>query len=118
MNATECVVLPVIKNGVVTNIGDLPYQGDVITPTCDPTKLSTSGPNPQNTYFNQLGCSISHGAATTPATATSYLFVAGIKGGLFSVTLNNVTNPVIGGQAGQVQPGRRTTIPPSRKAKN
>jgi hypothetical protein len=100
-NPTDCVILPVIKNGQVTNLGDIPFQGDVITPTCDPTLLSQSGPNPNNTYFNQLGCSISHGIATTPATATSYLFVAGIKGGLFSIPLDNVTSPAVGGSAGK-----------------
>jgi hypothetical protein len=98
---TDCVILPVITNGTVTNLGDVPYQGDAITPTCDPTKLSTTVPNPANTYFNQLGCSISHGKATTPQTATSYLFVAGVKGGMFSVQLNNVVNPVKGGEAGK-----------------
>jgi hypothetical protein len=98
---TDCVILPIIENGVVTNLGDVPYQGDAITPTCDPTKLSTTVPNPANTYFNQLGCSISRGKATTPQTATSYLFVAGVKGGMFSVELNNVANPVKGGQAGK-----------------
>jgi hypothetical protein len=100
--ATQCVILPVIKNGVVTNLGDIPYQGDVITPTCDPTKLSTAtAPNPANTYLNQLGCAISHGAATDAHSATSFLFVAGIKGGLFSITLDNVANPVLGGDAGK-----------------
>jgi hypothetical protein len=100
-NPTDCVILPVIKNGQVTNLGDIPYQGDAITPTCDPTLLSQSGiPNPNNTYFNQLGCSISHGVATTPATATSFLFVAGIKGGLFSIALDNVT-AAVGGSAGK-----------------
>jgi hypothetical protein len=97
-NPTDCVILPVIKNGAVTNLGDIPYQGDAITPTCDPTLLS---PNPNNTYFNQLGCSISHGVATTPATATSFLFVAGIKGGMFSIALDNVSNPGVGGEAGK-----------------
>jgi hypothetical protein len=97
-NPTDCVILPVIKNGQVTNLGDIPYQGDAITPTCDPTLLS---PNPNNTYFNQLGCSISHGVATTPATATSFLFVAGIKGGMFSISLDNVSNPSVGGEAGK-----------------
>ena len=101
-NATDCVILPIIKNGTVTNLGDIPYQGTVITPTCDPAILSTATvPNPANSYFNQLGCSISHGAATTTHTATSYLFVAGVKGGLFSVKLDNVTNPTKGGEAGK-----------------
>jgi hypothetical protein len=112
-NPTDCVILPVITNGQVTNLGDIPYQGDAITPTCDPTllavpKVNANGKsngkfiaNPNNTYFNQLGCSISHGVATTPATATSFLFVAGIKGGMFSIALNNVSNPGIGGEAGK-----------------
>jgi hypothetical protein len=101
-NPTDCVILPVIKNGQVTNLGDIPYQGDAITPTCDPTLLSTpSFANPNNTYLNQLGCSISHGIATTPATATSFLFVAGIKGGMFSVALNNVGSAGLGGEAGK-----------------
>jgi hypothetical protein len=99
---TNCVILPVIVQGRVTNLGDIPYQGDAITPTCDPTLLSQPGnPNPNNTYFNQLGCSISHGVATTPQTATTYLFVSGIKGGMFSIPLNNVDNPVVGGDAGK-----------------
>jgi hypothetical protein len=112
-NPTECVILPVITNGQVVNLGDIPYQGDAITPTCDPTllavpKLNAKGnpngkftANPNNTYFNQLGCSLSHGVATTPATATSFLFVAGIKGGLFSIALNNVSAPAPGGSAGK-----------------
>jgi hypothetical protein len=100
-NPTDCVILPVIKNGTVTNLGDIPFQGSVITPTCDPTILSTHAPNPANTYFNQLGCAISHGKATTPQNATSWLFVAGVKGGMFSVRLDNVTNPVKGGEAGK-----------------
>jgi hypothetical protein len=101
--ATDCVLLPIIKGGRVTNLGDIPFQGQAITPTCDPTKLSTATlPNPANTYFNQLGCSISHGIATTPQTATSFLFVAGIKGGLFNVALNNVGSPRVGGDAGKV----------------
>jgi hypothetical protein len=102
VNATDCILLPVISGGIVRNLGDLPGQGDVITPTCDPTKLSQPGlPNPANTFINQLGCSISHGVATTPQTATSYLFVAGIKGGLFNIPLNNVTTAVVGGNAGK-----------------
>ena len=94
--STDCIVLPIIKNGKVTNLGDIPFQGSVVTPACDPTKLSTAlTANPLNTYANQLGCSIAafnNGgvpAATTEATATSYMFVAGIKGGLFNYQLNN-----------------------------
>ena len=101
-NPTDCVILPIIKNGTVTNLGDIPYQGSVITPTCNPALLSTATvPNPANTFLNHLGCSISHGKATTPHTATSYLFVAGVKGGLFSVQLDNVTSPTVGGEAGK-----------------
>jgi hypothetical protein len=118
VSASDCILLPVIQGGVVRNIGDLPGQGDVITPTCDPTKLSTAlAPNPANTYFNQLGCSISHGVATTPVTATTYLFTAGIKSGMFSIPLNNVTNPRVGGQAGKV-PGPQnyySAIPEGQK---
>src|SRR6516162_7960151 len=65
----DCIVLPIIKNGAVTNLGDIPFQGAVVTPVCDTTKLSgfknpTTGvttplPNPANTYGNQLGCAIS-----------------------------------------------------------
>jgi hypothetical protein len=100
--ATKCVVLPIIKNGRVTNLGDIPGQGDVITPTCNPALLSTVGaPNPANTFFNQLGCSISHGVANNSHTATSWMFVAGIKGGLFSVRLDNVSQQKVGGEAGK-----------------
>jgi hypothetical protein len=59
--ATDCVILPIIKGGRVTNLGDIPLQGEAVTPTCNPALLA---PNPANTYFNQLGCSISHGKAT------------------------------------------------------
>jgi hypothetical protein len=101
--ATDCVILPIIKGGKVTNLGDIPYQGQAITPTCNPALLSTATvPTPANTYFNQLGCSISHGAATDAQHATTYLFVAGIKGGLFNVAMNNVSNPRLGGDAGKV----------------
>jgi len=93
--ATDCIGLPTIKGGKIAGVGDVPGQGDAITPTCNPAILATPG----NTYFNQLGCSISHGVATTPATATSFLFLAGIKGGLFSVPLKNAT-----GTAGKVAP--------------
>jgi hypothetical protein len=99
---TGCVVLPVVTNGKIGNLGDVPYQGEAITPTCEPTLLSTATvPNPANTYLNQLGCSIYHGVKTDAQHATTYMFVAGIKGGLFSVALNNISNPTIGGDAGK-----------------
>jgi hypothetical protein len=83
--STDCIVLPIVKGGKIAGEGDVPGQGDAITPTCNPAILASTS----NTYFNQLGCSISHGVATTPASATSFLFVAGSKGGLFSVPLTN-----------------------------
>jgi len=104
---TFCVLLPVIDlRGIVTNVGDIPFQGDAITPTCDPTQYVGGDPIngaglPTNTYFNHLGCSISHGIATTPQTATTFLFVAGIKSGMFSIPLDNVDNQVVGGEAGK-----------------
>ena len=132
---TDCVVLPIIKGGRVTNLGDIPFQGQAITPVCDTSKLGytsngsgtptpngppsqtntapagTYVPNPSNSYFNQLGCTITASTnivkgvptpiSNTPATATSWLFVAGIQGGLFSVRLDNVANPVKGGDAGK-----------------
>jgi hypothetical protein len=97
--ATDCLVLPVIKKGAVVNLGDIPFQGGVVTPVCDPTKLSTATtPNPANTYANQLGCAISGGVATTAATASSYMFVAGIQGGLFNyeLTPNGAVGKTVG----------------------
>jgi hypothetical protein len=107
----DCIVLPIIKNGAVTNLGDIPFQGAVVTPVCDPAKLSGNYdlldgtqirnpvPNPANTYANQLGCAIAafnNGgvpAVTTAATAPSFMFVAGIKGGLFHYELDNDGQP-------------------------
>jgi hypothetical protein len=92
----DCIVFPIIKNGKVTNLGDVPFQGSVVTPVCDTTKLSTAlAANPANTYANQLGCSISafnNGGvpvSNDAHSATSYLFAAGIKGGLFNYQLTN-----------------------------
>jgi hypothetical protein len=102
--AANCVLLPVVKRGpIFGNFADVPYQGGTITPTCNPALLSQpSVPNPANTRFNQLGCAISHGVASTSQTATTFLFVAGIHGGLFVLSLVNVANPVGGGDAGKI----------------
>jgi hypothetical protein len=96
VNPTECISLPVIRGGRVVGVGDVPGQGDAITPTCSVAQLN----NPAtNTYFNQLGCAIvasNNGGIpvdTDAAHATTYMFVAGIKGGLFSVSLDNVPQP-------------------------
>ena len=119
-----CVVLPILNAGVVVGFGTIPYQGAAITPTCNPALLSTVGvPNPANTYFNQLGCSISHGAANTPKTATTYLFVTGSNvahSTLFQLPLGNVANPVVGGPAGKIVGGINayTDIPDGRKLTN
>jgi len=40
---TDCLVLPVVRGGTFTNFGDLPLTGQVLVPTCDPTKLSAVG---------------------------------------------------------------------------
>jgi hypothetical protein len=118
--ATDCVLLPIIKGGRVTNLGDIPYQGEAITPTCDPTILAGTANAAKNTYFNQLGCSISHGVASDAQHATTFLFVAGIKGGLFSIALNNVTNPKVGSDAGKVNGPQNyySDIPEGQKLTN
>lgn len=103
VNGADCVLLPVVKGGFFVGLGDLPQRSDVLTPTCDPTRLSQPGaPNPANTRLNQLGCSISHGVATTPQTATSFLFVSGIKSGLFNIPLINMGAPEVGADAGKI----------------
>jgi hypothetical protein len=94
--------------------GDIPLPGQTITPTCNPALLGQPGaPNPANTRFNQLGCAISHGVATTPQSATTYMFVAGLRSGLFEVPLANVPHPVVGGDAGKIagSPGLYSGIP-------
>jgi len=102
---SDCVVLPIINNGAIVGFGDVPLPGQAITPTCNPALLSQPGaPNPANTYFNQLGCAISHGVATTPQTATTFVFVIGTNNSfatLFMEALTNVANPVVGGDAGK-----------------
>jgi hypothetical protein len=117
----DCVFLPGIVGvsgtpsapiPLIRGLDDIPYQGNAITPTCDPTQYVGGNPLvgpalPTNTYFNHLGCSISHGAASTPQTATTYLFVAGIHGGVFVLPLTNVPNPTVGGDAG------KTVVEPS-----
>jgi hypothetical protein len=113
-NFGDCLTLPIIRGGIVCCFGDIPLQGETITPTCNPALLSQPGaPNPANTRFNQLGCAISHGVATTAQPATTYMFVTGIKGGLFAVPLVNVTNPVTGGDAGKmIDPTFASGTPP------
>ena len=109
---TRCIFLPIIKNVSVgpnsilvtfANLGDIPYQGDVITPVCDPTKLSTATtPNPLNTRANQLGCSISHGVATDSHHADSFLFVSGIKSTMYRYRLTNANdNSQVGSESGK-----------------
>jgi len=103
LSTTSCINLPIPNGTVLTAGADIPGYGTAITPTCNPGLLSTATtPNPNNTYFNQLGCSISHGVATTAKTATTFLFTAGVKSGLFNIPLTNVTNPAVGGEAGKV----------------
>ena len=34
------------RTAAVTNLGDIPFQGSVVTPVCDPTKLSTRAGGP------------------------------------------------------------------------
>jgi hypothetical protein len=106
LNSGDCIELPIINSGVIVGFGDIPLPGQAITPTCNPALLSQPGtPNPANTTLNQLGCAISHGVATTPQTATTFLFVIGTNNSfanLFMVALTNVANPVVGGNAGKV----------------
>src|SRR5215831_16521647 len=114
----DCILLPIIRAAsgnppvpVIVGFGDIPFQGNAVTPTCDPTQYVGGNPLvgpalPTNTYFNHLGCSISHGVASTPQTATTYLFVAGIRSGLFSIPLDNVENAVVGDEAGKTVSGQ------------
>ena len=99
----DCIVLPT-PGPIVGGAPDIPYQGEAITPTCNPALLSQPGaPNTANTRLNQLGCAISHGVATTPQTATTFMFVAGMRSGLFAVPLVNVPSPAaVGGDAGKI----------------
>jgi hypothetical protein len=111
VNFTDCMELPIFKNVggqlVIQNFGDIPQRGSALTPTCDPTLLSTAtAPNPNNTYLNQLGCSLVQLAtgtvqATTPETTTTYLFTSGVKAGLFAYLLTNVFDSTPGQEAGK-----------------
>jgi hypothetical protein len=111
VNSADCIILPIIKiiggQLVIQGFGDIPQRGTTLTPVCDPTKLSTAtAPNPANTYLNQLACSLvlmntGKVQATTPQTATSYLFTAGIKSGLFAYPLTNVSVSTPGQEAGK-----------------
>jgi hypothetical protein len=107
VNFTDCIVLPIIRNVggqlIAQNFGDIPQHSTALTPTCDPTILESTA----NTYLNQLGCAIVLLAtgtvqATTPQTATTYLFTAGIKSGLFAYPLTNFGASIPGGEAGKV----------------
>ena len=119
--ATDCVILPIIKGGTVANLGDIPFQGEAITPTCDPAKLSTGRPNPANTYFNQLGCSISHGVATTPQTRDllSCSWPASRAGCSRSRSTTSATRQV-GGDAGKIDGPQNyySAIPEGQKLTN
>jgi hypothetical protein len=98
INSNGCILLPIVNNnGIIVSPGDIVIQGGAITPTCDPAILASAN----NTYFNQLGCSISHGVARDAQHATTYLFVVGGKGRLIMVALDNVPNPRVGGDAGK-----------------
>jgi len=107
VNGTDCVILPILRNVanflVVVNFGDIPQHGTTLTPTCDPTILAS----PSNTYFNQLGCALVRQAtgrvtSTTPETAATFLFTAGIKTGLFAYPLTNFPVSIAGFEAGKI----------------
>lgn len=103
VNFTDCIVLPIFKGTVVSNFGDIPQRGTALTPTCNPAILASNA----NTYLNQLGCALIRQVtgtvqATTPATATTYLFTAGIKSGLLSYALTSVGAKIPGQEAGKV----------------
>jgi hypothetical protein len=98
----DCVLLGIFQGSLLVGFGDIPLRGEAITPTCDPALLSTATvPNPANTNFNQLGCSIYHGLKTDAQHAITFLLVASGKGTLISVSLDPVINPTVGGEAGK-----------------
>jgi hypothetical protein len=113
VSSTDCIELPIIRNGAFTNIGGIPWEGQAITPTCNPALLSTATtPNPANTYANQLGCAIEqakHGVdpatgqprATTLQTADSYMGVGDIRGGVFAYQLIDSGNTAVGTESGK-----------------
>jgi hypothetical protein len=110
-NATDCIIMPIFRIAggalVIQNFGDIPQRGSALTPTCDPTLLSTAtAPNPANTYFNQLGCALvllntGQIQATTPETATTYLFTSGVKSGVLAYLLTNFPVSIPGQEAGK-----------------
>ena len=148
--SSQCVILPIVKNGAFLNLGDIPFQGQAITPTCDPTLLAQpkfnknnlpngqfTKPSTANSYANMLGCALSAfnhpelvsttfpttglPAATNKQNATTYMFVAGIKGGMFVVTLENTTpSTVPGTAAGKLATGNfyYSAIPEGQKLTN
>jgi hypothetical protein len=116
VNATDCLLLPIFKQAgnqlIAANFGDIPQKGSTLTPTCDPTLLAVPNPlggfisNPNNTYLNQLGCALGlmntgRIQATDAQHATTYLFTAGVKSGLFVATLSNVAVSIPGQEAGK-----------------
>jgi hypothetical protein len=100
----DCAFLGIFRGDQLVGLGDIPVHGEAITPTCDPVLLSTpTVPNPANTYFNQLGCSIYHGVKTDAQHASTYLFVASGKGTLLSVLLglSPFISQTVGADAGK-----------------
>jgi hypothetical protein len=120
-SGSDCVLLAIFKGSVLVGFGDGVSRAEALTPTCDPTLLSTAtAPNPANTYANQLGCSIYHGVKTDAPHATTFLFVVGPKGSLIMVELTPVTNPTSGGEAGKIVGGQSpySTIPDGQQLTN
>ena len=118
--ATDCVILPIIKSGQVTNLGDIPFQGEAITPTCDPTKLSTRPrPIPPTPTSTSLAARSPMVLPVDAQHATTFLFVAGIKGGLFNRAQQRQQSAV-GGDAGKVNGPQNyySDIPEGQKLTN
>ena len=118
--SADCAELGIFRGDLLVGLGDIPFHGEAITPTCDPALLSTpTVPNPANTYFNQLGCSIYHGVKTDAQHASTYVFVASGKGTLLYVRLDLFINQTVGAEAGSKQPGfggsNYSAIPPGQQ---